>query len=86
LESSYLSANIYSLNINKQIPESHGKVLKLGSVTFRSNYECGQIGSVELIGINHFKISLEFESNSTRGNTWFDFIVEGIKGEAKFRI
>jgi hypothetical protein len=70
----------------KPIHQMHGKILKIGSVTFRSNYECGHIGNVELIGISHYKINLDYESNSSRGNTWFNFIVEGIKGEAKFII
>jgi len=39
-----------------------------------------------LIGINSFRITLENETNSSRGNAWFDFIVEGLKGEANFTI
>ncbi len=36
--------------------------------------------------MNVFRIGLDEESSSTRGNIWFDFVVEGIKGEAKFII
>jgi hypothetical protein len=60
--------------------QSQGKVVKIGSYTFRSNFECGSIGSVDLIGSNSFKIELDPETNSARGNTWFYFSVEGVKG------
>lgn len=63
-----------------------GKIIKVGSATFRSNFESGSIGSVNLIGANSFRIALDNETNSTRGNTWFDFIVEGVKGDAAFTI
>jgi hypothetical protein len=36
-----------------------GKIIKIGSATFRSNFESGSIGSVDLIGVNSFKISLD---------------------------
>lgn len=77
--STYLS-EFYTPKVTKHVRQTYGKILKVGSVTFRSNYECGHIGSVELIGINHYKIGLDYESNSARGNTWFNFTVEGIKG------
>jgi hypothetical protein len=63
-----------------------GKIIKVGSAIFRSNFESGSIGCVELIGVNSFRITLDNETNSNRGNTWFDFIVEGVKGEASFTI
>lgn len=44
------------------------------------------MGDVELIGNNSFRLTLENETNSSRGNAWFDFIVEGLKGEANFTI
>lgn len=46
LEAPSLSQSIYSPNISKTIPQSYGKILKVGSATFRSNYECGHIGGV----------------------------------------
>ena len=39
-----------------------------------------------MIGANMYRITLDEESNSTRGNTWFNFTVEGAKGETKFVI
>jgi hypothetical protein len=69
---------------SKNYVASRGKILKVGSYTFKSNFETGSIGAVELIGHNSFSISLDPESNSTRGNTWFYFSAEGIKGEAQF--
>jgi hypothetical protein len=86
LDTSFLSESFYSPTVANYNAHTQGKILKVGTVTFRSNYEGGQIGGVELIGISLFKISLDLESNSTRGNTWFNFTVEGIKGEAKFII
>ena len=77
--STYLS-EVYTPKVTKHFRQAYAKILKVGSATFRSNYECGHIGSVELIGINHYKIGLDYESNSARGNTWFNFTVEGIKG------
>jgi hypothetical protein len=71
---------------SKTIPKINGKILKVGSATFRSNFECGSLGEVSLIGVNSFKVTMEQESNSTRGNTWFYFSVEGVKGEAHFVI
>jgi len=62
----------------------HGKILKVGSYTFKSNFETGSIGTVDMIGQNSFSITLDPESNASRGNTWFYFSVEGIKGEAQF--
>lgn len=73
MEASFFSETLCSPS--KSLPQSFGKILKVGSVTFRSNYEGGHIGSVELVGINQFRISLDLESNSTRGNTWFHFTV-----------
>lgn len=76
----------YSLAPTKQLASIHGKILKLGNATFRSNFECGNIGTVEQIGSNIFKISLDVESNSLRNNSWFYFSVEGLKGEVQFVI
>jgi hypothetical protein len=73
-------SEVYTPKVTKHFGQTYGKILKVGSATFRSNYECGHIGSVELIGINHYIIGLDYESNSARGNTWFNFTVEGIKG------
>jgi hypothetical protein len=52
----------------------------VGSATFKGNFESGSINSVDLIGVNTFRIGLDVESNSVRGNSWFYFSVEGVKG------
>jgi hypothetical protein len=36
----------YSLTPAKQLSSIHGKIIKVGSATFRSNFECGNIGGV----------------------------------------
>jgi hypothetical protein len=41
---------------------------------------------VDLVGSNSFRITLDAETNSSRCNNWFDFAVEGVKGEATFTI
>ena len=66
--------------------DSHGKVIRIGSVTFRSNFECGNLNSVKLVAHNTYQIELEKETNSNRISGWFYFNVEGIKGEASFII
>lgn len=70
----------------KEAPAAIGKIVKVGSSLFRSNFESGSLGSVDLVGSNSFKVTLDTETNSARGNTWFDFIVEGVRGEAFFTI
>lgn len=70
----------------KKIQEHQGKIIKIGPVTFRSNFECGNINSVKLIAFNTYVIDLQKETNSNRISSWFYFNVEGIKGEAYFII
>ena len=59
---------------------ANNNCFKVGSGVFKSNFECGSLGGVEMIGSNIYQMCLEKESNSLRGNTWFYFSVEGLKG------
>lgn len=74
----------YSLGAGKHIGGICSKVIRVGSATFKGNFESGSINTVDLIGVNTFRIGLDLESNSVRGNSWFYFSVEGVKGEAQF--
>jgi hypothetical protein len=42
----------------KTSPAPHGKIIKIGTATFRSNFDSGSLGAVELIGTNSYRITL----------------------------
>jgi len=44
---------------SRPIPQIAGKIVKLGSVIFRSNYEGGHLGGAEQLGINNFRVWLD---------------------------
>jgi hypothetical protein len=70
----------------KRSSEQQGRVIRIGGVTFRSNFECGNLSSVQMTTHNTYKLELERETNSNRTSAWFYFSVEGVRGEAHFVI
>lgn len=59
--------------INKKVQGHLGKIIKVGSAIFKSNFESGSLGNVEQIGINAYRVSMDKEINSTRPSAWFYF-------------
>ena len=52
--------NFKEMNKNiKKTNEQHGKVIRVGAVTFKSNFECGNINNVRLTAHNTYQIDLQ---------------------------
>lgn len=71
------------LNSNKKhrkYTSPNCKIIAIGDAVFRSNFESGNIESVQKIAPATYEITLMKELNSDRVSAWFYFIVEGIKG------
>ena len=39
-----------------------------------------------MVGANSYLVTLDYEISSSRSNSWFYFIAEGLKGETHFSI
>lgn len=59
----------------KKFSTNNCKIIAIGDVIFRSNFESGNLDSVEKVAPSTYEIRMTKELNSERLSSWFYFIV-----------